>query len=100
MYHADEITSEIVIKEALENKDELCLKAVKKFIEILSVEAGNFALKTLPYGGTFICGNVAANLTEIIQKDSYFMSVYLDSKGSFFGKIMGGFPIFLLKKDI
>jgi glucokinase len=56
----DQITAEDIVNAAFnkENPDKLCRQVVEKFAEILAVEVGNHALKTLPYGGIFLIGGV------------------------------------------
>jgi len=47
---------------AIKNNDKLCMKVVEKFTEILGIETGNLALKTLPYGGIYLIGGVTAGI--------------------------------------
>jgi glucokinase len=57
----DQITSHDIVTAAFakdRQTDPLCRKVVEKFAEILAVEVGNHALKTLPYGGIFLIGGV------------------------------------------
>ncbi len=42
---------------------------VKKFVEILAVEVGNMALKTLPFGGVYLVGGVVNGIADYLEKD-------------------------------
>ena len=69
----DQITSSDIVKAAFRHEeggvtkpDPLCRKVIEKFAEILAVEVGNHALKTLPYGGIFLIGGVTIGISELI----------------------------------
>jgi len=70
---ADELTSSDIMGAGLERNDELCMKVIKKFAEILAVEVGNAAVKMLPYGGIYLVGGVAAGIKDYLEKDHSFM---------------------------
>lgn len=56
---------------------EVAKKTVEIFVDIYGAEAGNLALKTLPRGGVFIAGGIAAkNLGWF--RDGRFMEAYAD----------------------
>ena len=78
-----QISSHDIIKAALKHDDgvskpdPLCRKVVEKFAEILAVEVGNHALKTLPYGGIFLVGGVTLGISELIQnEDEKFIDIF------------------------
>ena len=73
------------------------MKVVKKFTEIFAVETGDFALKTLPYGGIYLVGGVTMGLSEFIEKDKTFVDTFY-AKGRL-GGVMRRFPIMILKPD-
>ncbi|MDR9402472.1 MAG: glucokinase [Halothece sp. Uz-M2-17] len=57
--------------------DRLCEKTMELFIEAYAAEAGNLALKLLPYGGLYIAGGIAAkNLPWM--KSNRFLKVFKD----------------------
>lgn len=57
-----------VIGEAgVAGSDPACARAVALFVSIYGSEAGNFALKTLPFGGLYIAGGIAPKLMEAIR---------------------------------
>ncbi|HIK46403.1 MAG TPA: glucokinase [Leptolyngbyaceae cyanobacterium M65_K2018_010] len=49
-----------VIATAAAGGDRLCQKAMDIFVEAYGAEAGNLALKLLPYGGLYVAGGIAA----------------------------------------
>lgn len=60
---------------ALEKRDRLSEQTMQLFIEAYGVEAGNLALKLLPYGGLYIAGGIAAKNLPLFQ-DSTFMHAF------------------------
>lgn len=56
---------------ALEKRDRLCEKAMEIFIEAYGAEAGNMALKLLPYGGLYLAGGIAAKNLPLIQSGAF-----------------------------
>ncbi|MBI2215024.1 MAG: glucokinase [Acidobacteria bacterium] len=65
---------------------EVARKTVEIFVDIYGAEAGNLALKTLPRGGVFIAGGIAAkNLGWF--RDGRFMEAYAD-KGRMRGLLL------------
>ena len=94
----DEIKSYDVIKTAIDTKDELCMKVVEKFSDIYATEVGNFALKTLPYGGIFLVGGVTMGISRYLIEDSHFREVFFH-KGRF-ESMMRRFPLILLKPEV
>jgi len=96
----DEITSFDIVNAAFreENPDPLCRKVVEKFAEILAVEVGNHALKTLPYGGIFLIGGVTQGISQYILTDDRFMELFYH-KGRL-SDMMNRFPVFLVKPEV
>lgn len=56
---------------ALEKRDRLCEQTMQIFVEAYGAEAGNLALKLLPYGGLYIAGGIAAKILPLIQEGSF-----------------------------
>lgn len=54
--------------------DAACVRAVSLFVSIYGAEAGNFALKTLPFGGVYIAGGIAPKLIEAIRRGEFVRS--------------------------
>ena len=66
-----------IISQGATDGDELCSKTMTMFIEAYGAEAGNMALKLLPYGGMYIAGGIAAkNLS--LMKDGNFLDAFKD----------------------
>ncbi|WP_321276281.1 glucokinase [Thiomicrorhabdus indica] len=67
-----------VISEAgMMGQDALCQEVVRLFCRIYGVEAGSFALKTLPAGGIYIAGGIAPKIRSALQNGE-FMQGFLD----------------------
>ena len=49
---------------------------MEKFTENYGTEAGNIALKTLPYGGVYLIGGVTAGIQSYLQENSKFMEAF------------------------
>ena len=76
-YEFEALTSYNIINKAVEDGDELCCLVVDKFIEMLAVEAGNLALKCLPFGGLYLIGGVTAGISSyLIKKDKHFLNEF------------------------
>ena len=56
---------------ALEKSDRLSEQTMQLFIEAYGAEAGNLALKLLPYGGLYIAGGIAPKILPLIQDGSF-----------------------------
>lgn len=66
-----------VIGEAgVSGKDALCRQALKMFCRIFGAEAGNLALKCLPYGGVYLAGGIAPKILPMLQ-EGYFLEGFL-----------------------
>ncbi|MCL2926362.1 MAG: glucokinase [Trichodesmium sp. MAG_R04] len=61
----------VIGKAALEKSDPLCEETLKMFVEAYGVEAGNLALKFLPYGGLYIAGGIAAKIISLMKSGSF-----------------------------
>ena len=64
-----------VSQAALENNDPLCQQAMNLFVSAYGAEAGNLALKFLPYGGLYVAGGIAAKILPLL-KDGSFMKAF------------------------
>ena len=95
----NDIESKDIVKAAFrENPDPLCRMTVEKFAEILAVEVGNHALKTLPFGGVFLVGGVTHGISDLILNDSRFMELFY-AKGRI-QDVMKRIPVFLVKPEV
>lgn len=62
-----DLAAEISIA-ALKQQDYLCQKTMELFVQAYGAEAGNLALKLLPYGGLYIAGGIAAKILPLMQQ--------------------------------
>jgi glucokinase len=60
-----------IAKAALEKRDRLCEQTMEMFIEAYGAEAGNLAIKLLPYGGLYVAGGIAAKILVLIQEGGF-----------------------------
>ena len=65
----------------LEENDPLCRETLRLFVSVYGAEAGNWALKTLAYGGLLIGGGIAAKILPAMANGD-FMASFRD-KGRF-----------------
>lgn len=73
-------------------------RAMEIMFAVYGGEAGNVALKYLPYGGVYIAGGIAPKNVEFMNdQDSEFMSRFLD-KGRM-SAIMHDFPVHVVMKE-
>ena len=68
----------IIAKNAIAEKDILSCKTMRLFVQLYGAEAGNLALKILPYGGLYITGGIAAkNIAPHVKKEG-FLDAFLN----------------------
>ena len=60
-----------ISKAAIEGTDPLSEKTMQMFVEAYGAEAGNLALKLLPYGGLYIAGGIAAKNLPLMTEGSF-----------------------------
>lgn len=60
-----------VSKAALAKSDYLSVQTMKIFVEAYGAEAGNLALKLLPYGGLYVAGGIAAKILPLMQEGNF-----------------------------
>ncbi len=61
----------VIGKAALENSDALCEQTLKMFVEAYGAEAGNLALKFLPYSGLYIAGGIAGKIIPLLKSGTF-----------------------------
>ncbi len=64
------------IAQGSQNEDYLCQQTMKLFIEAYGAEAGNLAIKLLPYGGLYVAGGIATKNIALIKRGG-FMKAFL-----------------------
>ncbi len=62
---------------AFKGSDRLCETAISLFISAYGAEAGNLAIKLLPYGGVYIAGGIATKILPLMQ-DGTFLKAFKD----------------------
>jgi glucokinase len=60
-----------VSKAALAGGDFLCEQTMTLFISAYGAEAGNLALKILPYGGLYLAGGIAPKILPMLQQGAF-----------------------------
>ncbi len=59
---------------AMEKSDRLCEQTMQFFVEAYGAEAGNLALKLLPYGGLYVAGGIAPKILPLIQEERFLLN--------------------------
>jgi glucokinase len=67
----------VIGSAALEKRDRLCELTLSLFVELYGTEAGNLALKLLPYGGLYVAGGIAPKILPLLI-DGCFMQAFND----------------------
>lgn len=55
-----------ITAEALAKTNAACMRAVAMFVSLYGAEAGNLALKCLPYGGVYVAGGIAPKILPML----------------------------------
>lgn len=82
----------VVTQMAGAGEDECAVIACRLFARILGAEAGNLALKTLPFGGVFIAGGIAGHVLPFLREET--LDGFLD-KGRF-GDLLARMPLWVV----
>ncbi len=69
-----------ISQAALEKRDRLSEKTMQIFIEAYGAEAGNLALKLLPFGGLYISGGIAAKNLPLMEEGSFLREFALKGR--------------------
>jgi len=64
---------------AMEKCDPLSEQTMQMFVEAYGAEAGNLALKLLPYGGLYVAGGIATKILPLMQEGGFLRA--FTSKG-------------------
>lgn len=67
----------VIGQAALEKRDPLCEQALAMFVELYGSEAGDLALKLLPYGGLYVAGGIAPKILPLLT-DGRFLDAFLN----------------------
>jgi glucokinase len=60
-----------IAQAALEKRDRLSEQTLQMFVDAYGAEAGNLALKLLPYGGLYVAGGIAAKILPLIKEGQF-----------------------------
>ncbi|BCL36932.1 glucokinase [Nostoc sp. MS1] len=61
-------------KAAVQKSDRLSEQTLQLFIDAYGAEAGNLALKLLPYGGLYIAGGIAPKNLSLIENSNFLLN--------------------------
>ena len=65
-----------ISQAAIAHRDSLSVRTMELFISAYGAEAGNLALKLLPYGGLYIAGGIAAKNLDLMTSGT-FLSAFI-----------------------
>jgi glucokinase len=74
---ADNDPAAVIGEAGVTGTDALSVAALSLFCRIYGAEAGNLALKCLPYGGVYIAGGIAAKILPLLTRGD-FLEGYLE----------------------
>ena len=83
----------VIASFAKSRRCNICVSAIELFIDLYGAEAGNHALKTLPFDGVYIAGGVAEKLLWAMIDGDRFYKAFIN-KGRI-GPILADIPIYL-----
>jgi len=83
----------VISRSAQQKSDRLSEETMNIFMEAYGAEAGNLALKLLPYGGLYIAGGVAAKNLPLMT-DGRFLRAFLN-KGRM-SRLLQQIPIYII----
>lgn len=61
----------LISQHAINETDYLCLETMNLFVRAYGAEAGNLALKLLPYGGVYLAGGIAGKNLPLMQRGDF-----------------------------
>jgi glucokinase len=83
----------VISGAALENRAELCVKALDMWVSFLGAEAGNLALKALATAGVYVGGGIAPKILPKLR-DGTFLTAFHD-KGRL-STLVGHMPVHVI----
>jgi len=86
----------VISRVAIEEKSELCVKALDMWTSIFGTEAGNLALKALATAGVYVGGGIAPKILPKL-KDGTFLTAFHD-KGRL-SSVLGQIPVRVILND-
>jgi len=85
---------QVISVYAKSGKCPICVETMDLFMQAYGAEAGNLCLKTLPFGGLYIAGGIAAKNMDVLRKNDQFVREYL-AKGRM-KVVLDRIPIYLI----
>jgi glucokinase len=64
--------SKEIVEKGLKNEDPIAVETLDIFAKIYGTEAGNFAIRTLCYGGIYLTGSLTGGIKEYLAKSQGF----------------------------
>jgi len=64
----------VIGESGIVGSDALCVESLKLFCSLYGAEAGNLALKCLPYGGVYLAGGIGAKILPMLQQGEFMRS--------------------------
>ncbi|MEL6900110.1 MAG: glucokinase [Cyanobacteria bacterium J06606_4] len=83
----------LIAKRAIAKDDVLSQQTMQLFVQLYGAEAGNLALKLLPYGGLYITGGIAAKILPLMESEG-FLEAFLN-KGRM-SKLLKNIPVHIV----
>jgi glucokinase len=78
---------------ALQKSDRLSEQTMQLFIEVYGAEAGNLALKLLPYGGLYIAGGIAPKILPLMENGSFLLNFTQNGR---MGSLLEEIPVHII----
>ncbi|OKH22977.1 glucokinase [Hydrococcus rivularis NIES-593] len=82
-----------ISKAAIAQSDRLCQQTMRLFVEAYGAEAGNLALKLLPYGGLYIAGGISAKILSLLQQEDFMKAFKAKGRVS---PILNKIPVYVV----
>lgn len=86
----------VISQAAQEKTDSLSERTMQIFLEAYAAEAGNLALKLMPYGGLYLAGGIAAKNVSLM-KESNFLEIFKE-KGRV-SSVLDAVPIHIILNE-
>jgi glucokinase len=82
-----------ISQAAIAQNDYLCQQTMRLFVEAYGAEAGNLAVKFLPYGGLYVAGGIVTKISSLL-KEGDFMKAF-KAKGRV-SSVLDRVPVYLV----
>lgn len=66
----------VISERGMAGEDEAAAAAVRLFVSLYGAEAGNLALKCLPFGGVFLAGGIAPKMLDALRGEDRFVRAF------------------------